>query len=121
MHTILLVVHLLVALALIGLVLMQRGKGADMGAAFGSGASSTVFGARGSASFLSRTTAVLAILFFLLTGLLAFSASQRKEVKSVTELVAPTAPPASDTQPKTPSVDSSTPQKPGDVPVVPEK
>ena len=64
MQTILLVIHVLIALALIGLVLIQHGKGADMGAAFGSGASTTVFGARGAGSFLTRTTAVLAALFF---------------------------------------------------------
>ena len=92
MHAILLIVHLLVALALIVLVLIQRGKGAEMGAAFGSGASSTVFGSRGSASFLTRATAVLAVLFFFLTGLLTFSTSQKREAKSVTELVVPAAP-----------------------------
>ncbi|HXG28240.1 MAG TPA: preprotein translocase subunit SecG, partial [Nevskiales bacterium] len=60
MHTFLIVIQVLLALGIIGLVLLQQGKGADMGAAFGSGASGTVFGARGSANFLSRTTAVLA-------------------------------------------------------------
>jgi len=59
------VVHVLVAVALIGLVLLQHGKGADMGAAFGGGASGSLFGASGSANFLSRTTAVLAAAFFL--------------------------------------------------------
>ena len=91
MHSILLITHILVAAALIGLVLIQRGKGAEVGAAFGSGASNTVFGSRGSASFLTRATAVLAILFFVLTGLLAFTATQKREVKSVTELVTPQA------------------------------
>ena len=59
------VVHVLLAFGIIALVLLQRGKGADAGAGFGAGASGTVFGARGSASFLSRTTAVLATLFFV--------------------------------------------------------
>ncbi len=59
------VVHVLLAFGIIALVLLQRGRGADAGAGFGAGASGTVFGARGSASFLSRTTAVLATLFFL--------------------------------------------------------
>jgi preprotein translocase subunit SecG len=59
------VLHVLLAFGIIALVLLQRGKGADAGAGFGAGASGTVFGARGSASFLSRTTAVLATLFFL--------------------------------------------------------
>src|SRR5947208_14984878 len=64
-ETTLLVVHVLVAAALIGFVLLQHGKGADMGAAFGSGSSGSLFGAAGSANFLSRTTAVLATVFFL--------------------------------------------------------
>jgi preprotein translocase subunit SecG len=59
------VFHVLLALGIVGLVLLQRGRGADAGAGFGAGASGTVFGARGSASFLSRMTAVLATLFFL--------------------------------------------------------
>jgi len=61
----LLVVHLIVAITLCGLVLLQHGKGADMGAAFGSGSSGSLFGASGSANFLSRTTAALAAVFFL--------------------------------------------------------
>jgi len=64
LQTVLLVVHLLVALTVCGLVLIQHGKGADMGAAFGSGSSGSLFGASGSANFLSRTTAVLAAVFF---------------------------------------------------------
>ena len=72
-----LVVHTLVALLVIVLVLMQRGKGADAGAAFGAGASGTVFGARGSASFFSRATAVLATLFFVTSLGLAYLSSQR--------------------------------------------
>jgi preprotein translocase subunit SecG len=76
MQTILTVVHLFLALGLVGLVLIQHGKGADAGAAFGSGASATVFGARGSGNFLSRTTAVLATVFFLTSMALAYFASQ---------------------------------------------
>jgi protein translocase SecG subunit len=64
LHTTSIVFHVLIAAAIVGLVLLQRGKGADAGAGFGSGASGTVFGARGSASFLSRMTATLAALFF---------------------------------------------------------
>ena len=64
MHAAVVVFHVLISLFLIGLILVQHGKGADAGAAFGSGASATVFGARGSASFLSKTTAVLALCFF---------------------------------------------------------
>src|SRR5438067_13176796 len=65
LETALLAVHVLVAAALVGLVLLQNGKGADMGAAFGSGSSGSLFGAAGSANFLSRTTAILATIFFL--------------------------------------------------------
>lgn len=72
-----LVVHILVALAIIGLVLMQHGKGADMGAAFGSGASGSLFGASGSANFLSRTTAILAAAFFVTSLVLAYAASSK--------------------------------------------
>ena len=67
MFTILLVIYLLVAVGVIGLVLIQQGKGADMGASFGSGASNTVFGASGSGNFLTRSTAVLATAFFILS------------------------------------------------------
>jgi preprotein translocase subunit SecG len=70
------IVHVLVAIALVGLVLLQHGKGADMGAAFGSGASGSLFGASGSANFLSRTTAVLAALFFLTSMSLTYFAGK---------------------------------------------
>ncbi len=76
MHTILVVVHLFLSIGLIALILIQHGKGADAGAAFGSGASSTVFGARGSANFLSRTTGVLALLFFVTSLTLAWMAME---------------------------------------------
>jgi preprotein translocase subunit SecG len=75
--TLALVLHVGTALAIIGLVLLQHGKGADMGAAFGSGASGSVFGATGSANFLSRTTAVLAAVFFLTSLGLAHLATKR--------------------------------------------
>lgn len=79
MHTVLVVVHLFLAVGVIGLVLMQHGKGADAGAAFGSGSSGTVFGAAGSANFLSRATAALATLFFLTSLGLAWFAMQSVE------------------------------------------
>jgi preprotein translocase subunit SecG len=72
----LIVFHVILAAGIIGLVLLQKGKGADTGAAFGGGASGTVFGAQGSASFLSRTTAVLAALFFANSLALAYMAGQ---------------------------------------------
>jgi preprotein translocase subunit SecG len=71
------VLHVLIALAIIGLVLLQHGKGADMGSGFGGGASSSLFGATGSANFLSRATAVLATLFFLSSLGLAYLATNR--------------------------------------------
>src|SRR3954447_24673630 len=75
--TLLIVLHVLVALTIIGLVLIQHGKGADMGSGFGGGASSSLFGATGSANFLSRTTAVLAAIFFVLSLALAYTATRR--------------------------------------------
>ena len=75
--SLLLTVHLLVAIVIIGLVLMQHGKGADMGAAFGSGASGSLFGATGSANFLSRTTGILAAVFFATSLTLAYVASSK--------------------------------------------
>src|SRR5690606_40620324 len=72
MHQIVLALHILICLGIVGLVLLQRGKGADAGAGFGAGASGTVFGARGSASFLSRTTATLAVLFIVTSLTLAY-------------------------------------------------
>ena len=66
MYEILLIAYLIIALILIGFVMIQQGKGADMGASFGAGASNTVFGASGSGNFLTRTTATLAVVFFIL-------------------------------------------------------
>ena len=77
MFSIVLTVHVLVGLGVIGLVLVQHGKGADMGAAFGSGASGSLFGSSGSANFLSRTTAVLATVFFMTSLGLSYLASNR--------------------------------------------
>ena len=74
---VLIVLHVIVALGIIGLVLLQHGKGADMGSGFGGGASSSLFGATGSANFLSRTTAVLAALFFALSLGLAYVATRK--------------------------------------------
>ena len=75
--TLLMVAQVLSALGVIGLVLLQHGKGADVGAAFGSGASGSLFGATGSANFLSRTTAVLATIFFVLSLVLAYIATKK--------------------------------------------
>ena len=88
LHTTTIVFHVLIAAAIVGLVLLQRGKGADAGAGFGAGASGTVFGARGSASFLSRMTATLAALFFASSLTLAYLGGRRPEApKSVIDRV----------------------------------
>jgi len=81
MESIILIVHVLLALAVIGLVLLQQGKGADAGASFGAGASQTVFGSQGSGNFLTRTTAILATLFFVTSFALAVYAKQKASVE----------------------------------------
>ena len=107
LQTIVLAAHVGIALVIIGLVLLQRGKGADAGTGFGAGASGTVFGARGSATFFSRMTGVLATLFFATSLGLAYLATQRTAPSSLLETAvpapestapapAPQAPPASD-------------------------
>ncbi len=83
METLLLVIHVTAALAIIALVLLQHGKGADMGAAFGGGASGSVFGATGSANFLSRATAMLATVFFLTSMGLTWYYSHKSDSKGV--------------------------------------
>jgi preprotein translocase subunit SecG len=91
--TLVLSIQMLTALGMIGLILVQHGKGADMGAAFGSGGSGSLFGASGSANFLSRTTGVLAAVFFVCTLLLAyFGNAQPRTGSSVLEGAAVTAP-----------------------------
>jgi preprotein translocase subunit SecG len=85
LQTIVLVAHVGIALLIIGLVLLQRGKGADAGTGFGAGASGTVFGARGSATFFSRVTGVLAALFFVTSLTLAWLATQRTAPTSLLE------------------------------------
>ncbi len=101
MYTILVVIQVLVAISLVALVLLQHGKGADAGAAFGSGASGTVFGARGSANFLSTATAWLAAAFFGISLALAYFVNARSESASLVDgiaapaaIVAPAATPA---------------------------
>ena len=93
MINLILAAQMLSALAMIGLILVQHGKGADMGAAFGSGGSGSLFGATGGANFLSRTTAVLAAVFFTCTLILAYFGSARPTSSgSVLEGAAVTAP-----------------------------
>ena len=123
MDSILLMVHLAVAVALVALVLIQQGKGADMGAAFGSGASQTVFGAQGSGSFLTRTTAALATVFFLTSLTLAYFSGQANTSSSVvdTAISAPASfiEPATDV-PAIPPMEGSS-DVPSDVPAIPEE
>ncbi len=83
MYQVIIVIHVLLGLGVVGLVLMQQGKGADAGAAFGTGSSGSVFGAQGAASFLSRTTAILAALFFTTSLGLAVMNSQQSVAKDL--------------------------------------
>jgi preprotein translocase subunit SecG len=126
--TIVIVLHVLVALAIIGLVLLQHGKGADMGSGFGSGASGSLFGATGSANFLSRATAVLATLFFVTSLGLAYiatnkprtgggvlDAAKKEQSAPVKETEKAPEKPAAET-PKAPSESPAPGSKPKDVP-----
>jgi len=102
--TIILTVQMISAIAMIGLILVQHGKGADMGAAFGSGGSGSLFGASGSANFLSRTTAVLATVFFVCTLALAYFGNLRPSTSgSVLEGAAAVAPAAAASAPAAPA------------------
>ncbi|HSN72199.1 MAG TPA: preprotein translocase subunit SecG [Steroidobacteraceae bacterium] len=102
-HTVAVVIHVLLAAGIIGLVLLQRGRGADAGAGFGAGASGTVFGARGSASFLSRMTATLATLFFVTSLALAYLGSQRSAPVSILDTAPATSTPSTIELPAMPS------------------
>jgi len=103
MYTALLIIHVFIAAVLIALVLIQHGKGADAGAAFGSGASGTVFGSRGAASFLSKITGVLALGFFATSLTLAMLAAPTGKSTSVVDQTAPTQEPAKSEAPQQPS------------------
>jgi preprotein translocase subunit SecG len=117
MITVILAVQLMSALAMIGLILVQHGKGADMGAAFGSGGSGSLFGASGGANFLSRTTAVLAAVFFVCTLMLAYFGNLRPSTTgSVLEGAAVLVPAAA---PAAPVDNSTASQIPGNSPVAP--
>jgi len=120
MQIILVVVHLFLAIGLVGLILIQHGKGADLGAAFGSGASATVFGAQGSASFLTRATGAFATLFFLTSMALAYYAAQGQEEVSILDSLQPgEAATQTEQQPReVPAPPSSAPSQ-TDVPLAP--
>ena len=101
MQSFLMMIHMVLALVLIGLILLQHGRGADAGAAFGSGASATVFGARGSGSFLSRLTTILAMAFFANSLALAyFSAHQEQGTGLMDQIQTETASPVTPEQPR---------------------
>jgi len=124
LYSILLIVQVIISIGLITFVLLQHGKGADAGAAFGSGASSTVFGAQGSANFLSRTTAIFATLFFINSLAMAYIISNQQVAESVVDSVvieepvveeASPAPVESDIPSDVPDAGSSS-QLPSDIP-----
>ncbi len=143
LSNILLVVHLIVAVAIVILVLLQQGKGSDMGAAFGGGSSQSLFGARGSANFLSRATSILVTVFFLSSLTLAYLYTRHSDSTSViagqsvtdqlesAESAADAVPDSPDVDPNAPSnsgnsgdsSDSATPAEPSgesDIPAAPE-
>lgn len=117
MEILVLIVHVLAALSVIGLVLLQHGKGADMGAAFGAGASGTLFGSRGSANFLSHATAGLAAVFFVVSLSLAYLVNQGggKQESVLDAMPAPT-PQLSVPIPTEPPADIPAPAAPTEAP-----
>lgn len=110
LHNVILIIHVLVAAGVIGLVLIQQGKGADAGAAFGGGASSTVFGSQGSASFLTRATGILATIFFITSLTLAYLSTQKVNASSVVDTV-------KEQKVDVPTADSKPAKSTSDVPV----
>ncbi len=130
MYTLLLIFHVMLALALVGLIMMQHGKGADAGAAFGSGSSGTVFGAAGSGSFMTRLTTGLAITFFATSLMLAIFAqgmtgttSQQKGSDSIIseDQPVPSGQPTAGQTSSTPSPSAIIPKQQGEAPAVQEQ
>ncbi len=115
MYQVIIVIQVLVGLGIIGLVLMQHGKGADAGAAFGSGASGTVFGAQGSASFLSRATAILAVVFFASSLGLAVLSGRVEKNKDIMDI------PEEESLVDVPLTNSNSNELPSSVPTVSEQ
>ena len=110
-HELIVIFHIFLCVGLVGLILIQHGKGADAGAAFGSGASATVFGSQGSGSFLTRTTAILATTFFITSLTLAYFSMQRIEKpESVLDKVVP---PSTTSTSEVPAVPSENGESPG--------
>jgi preprotein translocase subunit SecG len=118
MHTMVLVFHVLAAIGIVVLVLLQHGKGADMGAAFGSGSAGSLFGSAGAANFLSRSTAILATVFFVTSMGLTYFNSATSRSAGVTETLSAPAGKA-DAKPAAPASSAPAPAAP-DKPVSPE-
>ena len=120
LQALLLVVQVICAIALIGFILIQHGKGADAGAAFGSGASATVFGAAGSGNFLTKTTTALAFVFLLNSLVLAWMAKERSMEARELNIVVPEAPeqPVEETVVAPDEIPADTPAS--DIPIIPE-
>lgn len=112
MHTIVLVIHVLAALSVIGLVLLQHGKGADMGAAFGSGASGSLFGVTGASNFLSRATAVMVTVFFITSITLAYLGTQKSGSSLMLEKASIAVPAAPETSKEIPAAPAPSNQVP---------
>ena len=120
MEQIILVAHLLIAVAIIGLIMLQQGKGADMGASFGAGASQTLFGSDGSGNVLTKATAWLVVLFFVTSFSLALLVSKRSTVADELDLAIPVAAEKKVEEEELPVLDNTTPESAapaeGDVP-----
>ncbi len=121
MHTALLVFHTLLAISLIVMVLIQHGKGADMGASFGAGASQTVFGSQGAGSFLTRVTAIMAAVFFVTSLTLAYFGNQGMKQSSVTDSLSIEMPAVITDKPDLDVGVESLPGSSSDVPVILEE
>ncbi|MDG9928427.1 MULTISPECIES: preprotein translocase subunit SecG [Pseudomonas] len=125
LETVVIVVHLLGAIGVVGLVLLQQGKGADAGASFGAGASGTVFGSQGSATFMSRFTAILAAVFFITSLGLAYFAKEKADNLTQAGLPDPAVLEVQQEKPAVEDVPVLEEQKPAadkaDVPQVPEQ
>lgn len=117
MEQVIIIVHVLAALAIIGLILVQQGKGAEAGASFGGGAAQTVFGSKGTGNFFSRATAIFSLVFFITSFGLAIVAKNKAEVQANVGIPAVVEQQSSDLDAEVPVVNEA----PSDVPEVPEQ
>lgn len=116
MEHVVLFIHIIASVALIAFILIQQGKGAEVGASFGAGASQTLFGSQGSGSFLTRTTAILVTIFFLTSLALGYLASHHTRVKNIDELMNKIHPASESIKPPSDNLKD----KEGDIPKIPE-